>query len=183
MVYQTSCLWYFDPPIHGISNLLPMVYWTPYSGYIKPSTQGISNPLPIAYRTPTHGVSNPLHTSYWTPSDGIMNHHFCVQNTILYIYWTRGQNTILYIEPGVKIPYGILNQGIFQGFKKPYDTRSTERYILHIQVPLECCNSCHMLKTQATSSYKFSEHLGDCCGRDRMVVRFTTTCAISAYHH
>jgi hypothetical protein len=21
------------------------------------------------------------------------------------------------------------------------------------------------------------------CGRDRMVVRFTTTCAISAYHH
>jgi len=22
-----------------------------------------------------------------------------------------------------------------------------------------------------------------CCGRDRMVVGFTTTCAISAYHH
>ena len=22
-----------------------------------------------------------------------------------------------------------------------------------------------------------------CCGRDRMVVRFTTACAISAYHH
>ena len=26
-------------------------------------------------------------------------------------------------------------------------------------------------------------HFGGCCGHDRMVVEFTTTCAISAYHH
>jgi hypothetical protein len=34
--------------------------------------------------------------------------------------------------------------------------------------------------------YLFQVHLyllGGCCGRDRMVVGFTTTCAISAYHH
>ena len=24
---------------------------------------------------------------------------------------------------------------------------------------------------------------GDCCGRENMIVGFTTTCAISAYHH
>ena len=28
-----------------------------------------------------------------------------------------------------------------------------------------------------------SKYIGGCCGRDRMVVGFTTTYAISAYHH
>jgi len=32
-------------------------------------------------------------------------------------------------------------------------------------------------------SYKYQTHQKDRHGRDRMVLRFTTTCAIDAYHH
>jgi len=34
----------------------------------------------------------------------------------------------------------------------------------------------HIIKTA-------SKYIGGCRGRDRMVVGFTTTCVISAYHH
>ena len=36
-----------------------------------------------------------------------------------------------------------------------------------------------LILTRYTSSFM----LEDCCGRDRMVVEFTITCAISAYHY
>ena len=113
--------WYFDPPypcyikprIHGIANPLPMVYWTPYPWYIEPSTHGILTPLSMVYRTPypwyielplmvlwtpypwyiehrIHGISNPM--VYQTPTYGVKYDM---------AFWTRCQNTIWYIEPGV----------------------------------------------------------------------------------
>jgi hypothetical protein len=49
----------------------------------------------------------------------------------------------------------------------------------------QCLNYCFTAKKYQKKITKivYTIPLGDSCGRDRMVVAFTITCAISAYHH
>ena len=67
--------WYFDPPIYGLLNPLPMVFWPPYPLYFDLPTHGISNPLPMVFwpsypwyiDPPTHGILTSLPMVYRTP--------------------------------------------------------------------------------------------------------------------
>ena len=63
-----------EPPIHGMSNSLPMVYPTPYSWYCdllhmisQPSLHGILNPLLMAHRTPYQKYCDPPPMVYQMP--------------------------------------------------------------------------------------------------------------------
>jgi hypothetical protein len=113
MVFCTPYPWYFDPPIHGISNPsygimnpLPMVYRIPYPCYIEPPIHGILKPYPwyfdphssMVYRTLnpwciepfTHGIlPPPPHPWYIEPP--------------LMVLWTPFP---WYVEPLI---HGILN--------------------------------------------------------------------------
>ena len=40
MVFRIPYPWYFESPIHGILNPLPMVFRIPYPWYFEPSTHG-----------------------------------------------------------------------------------------------------------------------------------------------
>ena len=59
--------WYIEPPIHGLSNLLPIVFWPRYIWHIEPSSHGILSPLPMIFwlqypwhiEPPIHGMLTP----------------------------------------------------------------------------------------------------------------------------
>jgi hypothetical protein len=72
----------------------------------------------------------------------------------------------------------ILYQGKPDNNHKLFNIVSTERYIHHIQVLLKCCYTCTYEVFFLTDP-----RCRDRRGRDRMVVGFTITCALSAYRH
>jgi hypothetical protein len=115
---------YFDPPSHGISTLLPMVFWPPYPWYFDPLSMvywttypwyihplsmvfwlpytcyfdcpkhAILTPLPMVYRPPLPMVFWPLYLWYIDPLPMIF-----------------GPPSIFWLEMrGVKIPYDTGNQ-------------------------------------------------------------------------
>jgi hypothetical protein len=86
-----------------------MLIFMSYPWYLEPPTHGISNPLSMIYRTPYPWYIEP-------PTNGI-------SNPPLLIKMRRFKIQLQKFDPGVKIPFGILTQGlIFQGFKISYDT-------------------------------------------------------------
>ena len=94
----TTYPWYIEPPVHGISQHLPMVFWPPYPWYFDPYINGISNPLPMVFwppypwyfdplpmiyqtpyawyiETPIHGISKPHPMVFWHPYPWYIENH------------------------------------------------------------------------------------------------------------
>ena len=104
----TPYRWYIKPPAYGILTPLSMVYRTSYQWYIEPPTQGILNHLPRVYRIPCPLHIEPLPMVSRNPYTRHIGPPLMVLWTTIFVFKIP---YCIYIEPGVKIPYCILNPG------------------------------------------------------------------------
>ena len=86
--------------------------------------------------------------------------HSLENSTIAMVYWTRvAQSSLEYLAAAIVIPLVLSGDG-------------------DLFLAVKCTSKIKVSCTGITQNSRADRH-----GHDRMVVGFTTTCAISAYHH